>query len=249
MKYVLAGALAALFSAGNAAAAEGLRIESEAQFVRDYGDRIEQIGPGVYLIVGGELAGKTVSLGEAGLSYDIDVKRGQLMGSSRGKAQTRATIRQMENVRARFKQLRAYQAIDAGARKAASGSFPCVYWSGGRATWYNGFAQVNATTEFYLNNSGGGFNWYYARASASASGYVIKPFNVPTSFSLSANVIAKNLFTGQVVQTNVPGLSSAGASTGYVYSGPEFSHNLYALASVNGIGNCFGYVSISDTMQ
>lgn len=42
---------------------------------------------------------------------------------------------------------------------------------------------------------------------------------------------------------------SASASTGYVYSGPAFSHNLTAKAAVYGMGNCFGYVSISDTMQ
>ena len=250
MKRILATTLAGLVLAGNAMAADGLRIESEAQFMRDYGDRIEQVGPGVYLIVAGELAGKTVSMGEAGLDYDIGVQRAQLAGSSRSKAQTRALIRQMERIRARFKELHKHEAADAGVKKAVSGSFPCYYYgSDGRTIRYSGTAQVNATTEFYLDNGGGGLNFYYARASATASGYVFRPGGVPVSVTLVANVLARNLYTGQLVQKNYPGTSSASATTGYVYSGPAFSHNISANASINGAGDCYGYVSVSDAMQ
>lgn len=248
MKSILAAALASLVFAGNAMAADGLRIESEAQFVRDYGDRIEQIGPGVYLIVAGELAGKTVSIGEAGLAYDISVQRGQLTGSRRVKTQTQALIRQMEGVRARYAKLHAHQAADTSTRKATAGSFPCFYSSGSNSVWYYGYAQVNATTELYLDNGGGGLNFYYARASASASGYVSRPFGVPNTISLSVWARAENKDTGQVVQRNTVGISSAGISTGYVYSGPAFGHNLSASASVSGAGYCFGYISISDSM-
>ena len=254
MKSILTATLASLVLtghvfAGDAMAADGLRIESEAQFVRDYGDRIEQVSPGVYLIVDGELAGKTVSIGEAGLAYDISVQREQLASSRRTKTQTQALIRQMEGVRARYAELHAHQAADTSMRKAASGSFPCHYSSGANSVWYNGYAQVNATTELYLDTGGGGLNYYYARASAGATGFVSPPAGVPPFASVSASALAKNLYTGQTVHRTRAGVYSAGTSTGYVYSGPEFSHNLIAQASVYGIGNCFGYVSISDAMQ
>lgn len=249
MKSVLAVTLAGLVFAGNAMAADGLRIESEAQFVRDYGDRIEQIGPGVYLIVAGELAGKTVSIGEAGLAYDISVQRGQLTGSSRSKAQTRALIRQMEGVRMRYKELHAHQASDVGTKNSYSGTFRCVYRSGGMYASYNGYAMVEASTELYLDNGGGGLNWYYARASANASGYVFPPHYVPPSFSVNAGAHAENRDTGQVSQRSASGINSVSTATDYVYSGPVFSHNLFAVATVSGTGNCYGYVSISDTMQ
>lgn len=249
MKRTLTAALATLVFAGNALATDGLRIESEAQFVRDYSDNIEQVGPGVYLIIAGKLAGKTVSIGEAGLAYDIRVQRGQLNGSGRVKTQAQTSLREMEGVRARYKQLHALQATDAGTKKAASGSLPCYYYPfNGNPIWYYGYAQVYATTELYLDNGGGGLNYYYARASASAAGNVFPPYNVPTSLSMNVSARAENRDTGQVVQYSGVGYTSAGVGTGYVYSGPAFGHNLFAVATVNGIGNCFGYVSISDSM-
>lgn len=248
MKNILAAALASLVFAGTAIAADGLKIESEAQFARDYGDKIEQISPGVYLIVAGDLAGKTVSIGEAGLEYDLGVQRAQLTGSSRSKAQTRALIRQMEGVRVRYATARAQLATDVGTRKAASAALSCVYSYNGQVTYYSGSAQVNATTGLYLDNGGGGFNYYYARASASATANVYKPFNVPASITNNRLVRAENLNTGQVIQkTGIPGTNGT-TSTGYVYSGPAFSHNLSAFAAVSGSGDCFGYVSISDAM-
>lgn len=249
MKNLLAAGLASLVFAGGAMAANGVRIESEAQFVRDYSDSIEQVGPGVYLFVSGKLAGKTVSIGEAGLDYDIGVQRAQLTGSSHSKAQTRTLIRQMEAVRARYATVRAHLAEEANTRKAASAALNCVYFSpDGHVTRYGGSAQVNATTEFYLDNGGGGLNYYYARASASATANVYRPFQVPASITNSRLARAENLNTGQIIQkTGIPGTNGT-TSTGYVYSGPAFSHSLSAYAAVSGSGDCFGYVSISDAM-
>ncbi len=249
MKSILAATLASIVLTGSAMAAEGLKIESEAQFARDYGDKIEQISPGVYLIVAGDLAGKTVSIGEAGLDYDLGVQRAQLNGSSRSKAQTRALIRQMEGARARYATARAQLATDVGTRKAASAALSCVYYSyNGQVTYYSGSAQVNATTGLYLDNGGGGLNFYYARASASATANVFRPWNVPASITNNRLVRAENFSTGQVIQkTGIPGTNGT-TSTGYVYSGPAFSHNLSAFAAVSGSGDCFGYVSISDAM-
>lgn len=256
MKISLATALTSLLIAGSALAAEpprteGLRIESEAQFVRDYGDRIEPVGPGVYLFVDGALAGKTVAIGEAGLAYDLNVQRQRLIGAGRAKArnkvETRAFILQLEAVGARYRQLHAVQGADVDARKYASGTFPCLRYLFGTLRRWNGEANVWAGAGLYLSNGGGGLNPYYAVASADASGQVISPPGVPASVSIVATVRAENQLTGQVVQQTGSGNFSAGASTGNVYSGPDFFHKLYAIATISGVGNCYGYVSISDS--
>lgn len=254
MKSILATTLASVILtgpvfAGDAMAANGLKIESEAQFVREYGDQVEQIGPGVYLIVAGKLAGKTVSIGEAGLAHDINVQRARRPADGAAKAQSRALIRQMEETRARYQELRARQTPDIGTRQFSGGSFPCFYrpWGGGNTVHYFGQAYVEATAELYMDNGGGGLNWYYARAQANASGSVFPPYSVPVSPSFHVGVHAANNDTGQVVQYSTTGYTSAGLGTGYVYSGPAFSHNLFAVATVTGIGNCYGYVSISDS--
>lgn len=249
MKNLLAASLASLVFAGSAMAADGVRIESEAQFVRDYGDSIEQVGPGVYLFVAGKLAGKTVSIGEAGLAHDINVQRSRRPADGVAKAQSRALIRQMEETRARYEELRTRQARDIGTKQYSAGSFPCYYrpWGGGNTVYYSGHAFVEATAGLYLDNGGGGLNWYYARAQANASGSVFPPYNVPVSPSFHVGVHAANNDTGQVLQYSTTGYTSAGLGTGYVYSGPAFSHNLFAVATVTGIGNCFGYVSISES--
>lgn len=249
MKNLLAAGLASLVFAGGAMAANGVRIESEAQFVRDYGDSIEQVGPGVYLFVSGKLAGKTVSIGEAGLAHDLNVQRTRRPADSAAKAQSRALIRQMEETRARYRELRTRQARDIGTKAYFASSFPCSYrpWRGGNTVYYSGYADVEATAGLYMDNGGGGLNWYYARAQANASGSVFPPFSVPVSPSFHVGVHAANNDTGQIVQYSATGYTGAGLGTGYVYSGPAFSHNLFAVATVTGIGNCFGYVSISDS--
>jgi hypothetical protein len=250
MKILPISAIAGIAFAGNALAADSLRIESEAQFVRDYGDLIEHVGPGVYQLVEGPLAGKTVALGEPGLIYDLAALRAQTPKSLRERAQIKTRIKQLEGIRARFATLRERQARDL-VKKSASGSFPCNYydWRNNRTIWYSGYAQVSATTELFLDNGGGGLNWYYARASATASGTVFRPLGVPPSLTMTAYAFAKNHYTGEAIERIAGGVTSTGVTTGYVYSGPEFSHNLTATATLSGSGHCFGYVSISDAMQ
>ncbi len=257
MKTLLAGTIASLMLAGNAVAADGakkdgFRIESEAQFVRDYGDQIEQVGPGVYQIVKGKLAGKTVSIGEAGLQYDLSERRARVATTARsGKAKVGndAILRRLEGVQARYDELRTASTGDVGTRLASSGSFTCRYWNFPNLVWYSGYASIDATTELYLDRGNGTLNWYYARAAASAYGWVNPPFNVPASVSMWADAYVENLYTGQLVSYAAPGVWSTGVSTGYIYSGPVFSHNLRAFAAVSGVGNCLGYVSISDSMS
>jgi hypothetical protein len=58
------------------------------------------------------------------------------------------------------------------------------------------------------------------------------------------------MYTGQYLSGLQAGTFSVAAGTGaYVYSGPAFAHNLDASSSVRGIGDCFGYVAISDSMR
>jgi hypothetical protein len=75
MRFLPIAAIAGIAFAGSALATDSLRIESEAQFVRDYAGLIEQVGPGVYQIMSGDLAGKVVTIGEAGLNYDLNALR------------------------------------------------------------------------------------------------------------------------------------------------------------------------------
>jgi hypothetical protein len=250
-KTTLTAALAATLLAGQALAAdtprnETFRIESEDQFVRDYGDQVEQMGPGVYQVVKGPLAGKTVTLGEAGLAYDLAALRAQTPRSRQERMQLKTQIRRLENVRTRYAQLQALQARESGARKSASGVLPCYYRSGSTTIRYNAYVQLTATTEFYLDNGGGGLNYYYARAIATASGYTPRPHPFAFPF-LGFYAKAENLISGQVEQRSA-GSSNGGVSTGYVYSGPDFGHRMTAVATVTGGGDCFGYASLSDSL-
>jgi hypothetical protein len=255
MKILSIAAIASVAFAGNAMATDSLWIESEAQFVRDYGDQIQQIGPGVYQIISGEMTGKSVAIGEAGLNYDLSTQRSlatNMSRSSSAKANSDALIQKLEEQKARYAQLRMLMADNENAKAGASGgAISCTYRPfNGNPIWYNGYVNVFATTEFYLDRGNGTLNWYFARAGASASGYVFQPYNVPTSFSLFADAYAQNTYTGQSIGNSIGGFTSVNAGTGgYVYSGPSFSHNMDAYASVRGTGNCFGYVAISDSMR
>lgn len=254
MKTRLSTAFITLMFAGNALAADGFRIESEAQFVRDYGDQIEQVGPGVYQVVKGNLAGKTISIGEAGLEYDLHIQRAMIekaIKADRDVSKQQSMIQPLESIQQHYSQLHALSTGNISAMRSSYGSFPCVYRpiGGANPTYYSGFANVSATAELYLSDGGGGLNLYYARASAAASGSVNPPYQVPASLSISVSAYATNRLTGQTVTRQASGTYSAGTSTGYVGSGPSFGHDLYASAIVNGIGNCYGYVSISDTLQ
>ncbi len=261
MKILLAGTLATLVFVGNAAAAgapasDSFRIESEAQFNRDYGDRVERVGPGVYQVVGGELAGKVIAIGEAGLAYDLDAQRAIAADSAsprHARLAARQQIRKLEGVQARYAKFRTQNARDPrnAAAKNAFSTLACSYRpvGGSSRIYYSGYGVVTATTSLYLDRGDGQLNPYYARASASASGGVTIPAGVPLSTSLWVDAYAQNLQTGQTVTRTLSGIFSAGVSTGYVYSGAAFFHDLRAFASVTGSGNCVGYLSVSDRID
>lgn len=258
MKTLFAASIAGLMVAGNAFAADstradGFRIESEAQFVRDYGDEVDHLGPGVYQVVKGKLAGKTVAIGEAGLAYDLRTQRAmQAEAAKQGRNNTEqsAYIRYLEAEQARYATDRAQRAGNISPSVSANGSLFCIYYPYNRSSpiYYYGGASVSAATELYLDNGGGGLNFYYARASATAGASVNRPYNVPYSPAYYLHAYAINRQTNESVTRSGYGADYGSASTGYVYSGPAFGHNLYAAASVSGVGNCSGYVSISDSM-
>lgn len=65
---------------------------------------------------------------------------------------------------------------------------------------------------------------------------------------VSTFALAWNHNTGVLVQRSGYG-SSSSVSTGDVYSGPAFSHNLDASSTVEGEGDCVGYLSIDDHLN
>lgn len=265
MKSILATTLATLVLtgtafAGNAPAADGFRIQSEAQFLDDYGDQVESIGPGVYQVVKGKLAGKVIAIGEAGLAYDLAEHRSRAdrpqIGTGKGpllrggKAGSSDTVRRLEAAQARYAELARTRNGEAGTKASSYGIISCRTWGPtNQMLWYNAWASVNATTGLYMDRGDGSLNWYYSRASASADGYTYnEPFGagIFTWPLLEAYAKAENVLTGHVVQNSFLGNRTTLASTGYIYNGPEFSHNMRAFAYIQGRGDCFGYVSISD---
>lgn len=245
-------AVAALLFAGHASAADaprsdGFRIESEDQFARDYADIIERIDAGVYLVTKGALAGKTITLGESGLAYDLAALRARVPASGRERSVLQSQVKRLQRTAERFERQRSNTAT----RASRLGTISCSHynWSTRQTIWYSGTAYVSATAEYYMSNGGGGLNPYYARAAASAYGSLSAPPGVPFgSGSLSAHAVAWNRNTNVIAQQfaygNYPSVNS-----GYVYSGPEFSHNLEAFSGVEGEGDCLGYVGISAILQ
>lgn len=252
MKISLAASLASLLLAGNALAADtpkanGFRIESEGQFARDYADSVERIDAGVYLVTKGPLAGKTITMGESGLAYDLAALRARVPDSLRERAQIKSRIKRLERTAERFERRRG----DVATKASSLGSISCYHynWTTRQGTWYSGTAHVSATAEYYMSNGGGGLNYYYARAAASANGSLSAPPGVPYgSGALSAHALAWNHHTNVISQQfgygNYPNVSS-----GYVYSGPDFSHDLEAFSGVEGEGDCTGYVGIADYLR
>jgi hypothetical protein len=243
-------ALASFALAGNALATDYLHVESEAQFLRDYGHQIEQVAPGIYQMIGGPLTGKTVTIGEAGLDYDLNTQRSLLAAmpkSSPGKAEKESLIAGLEEQKTRFSRLREIASRDQEKARIST-VISCIYRPvNGSPIWYSATARLIATTEFYLDSGNGTPNRHFARAGASAFADVFTPHNVPVSTSLWADASAYNGYTGQSLGSSQTGALSVGAFTGaFIYSGPAFAHKLDAHASVRGVGNCFGYVGISD---
>lgn len=264
MKSISATALATLVLtgtafAGNAPAADGFRIQSEAQFLDNYGDQVESIAPGVYQVVKGKLAGKVIAIGEAGLAYDLAEHRARAVRPETGKGKGplmrggktagNDTVRHLEAVQARYTELALTRGNEVGTKANNAGSFSCRTL--GPRGWisYYGWGTVNATAGLYMDSGNGSFNWYYSRARAHAYGYVI---NVPSGPGILANpridayAKVENVLTGQIVQRTQYGYYSATADTDYIYEGPSFSHDMRAFAYVQGRGDCTGYVSISD---
>lgn len=250
MHRTLSIAVAALLFAGHASAAETLRIESEAQFARDYAGQTVRIAPGIYQMTQGAFAGKTITMGENGVAYQIAALRSRVPATFRERAMIQARIKRLERSQARYATLRAIQAR-ATTKASTSSVLPCFYFNPrtNSTVAYNASASVTATTEYYMSNGGGGLNPYYARASASASGFVYRPYGVPFSTgTVSIYALAWNHQTNTLVQYFNQGTSVSGG-TGYVYSGPNFSHDLEATAGVEGEGDCFGIVTITDTLR
>jgi hypothetical protein len=102
---ILFAALSLLFSSIPASAGgtpdaprEGVKIQNEAQLLRDYGHRLEKIAQGVYLGRSGPLAGKTIGIGRAGLAYDLEGLRAHDAKSARPDAQRKALIERLLRV-------------------------------------------------------------------------------------------------------------------------------------------------------
>jgi hypothetical protein len=248
MKMTRIALAAALAFAGNAVAGEGLIVQSEAQFARDNSADIQTVAPGVYRFNAGEFVGKTVSIGDAGLAYDLQLHRNRI-ANAKGKAAgaSDTIVRALEQVSREQNERK--PAGEVQTRASNSGSLTCnVYnYATNQYISFSGYAFVNADAELYLSNGGGGFNYYYARAYSDATGEVFKPSNAPNSLYLRAGAVAENRLTGQVISRVRSGYTSVDVEAGPVYSGPEFSHDLYAFSYVSGRAGCSGYVSVSDT--
>ena len=250
-KTLLTTTLAALCTLPAAAAdrpADGsLRIESEAQFARDYAARSEHLAPGVYQMTAGPLAGKVVSMGESGLAYDLAQLRATKPASLAERKLVRERIRLLETAQARYGRWHA-QRPPSQAKLTQYWIFPCGWFENGIYYGYSATANLQATTEYLIDNGSGQPNPYYARAYANAYGsvaYVPHRFGLGT---LGAYTLAWNKYSGEKVERRSGGVYVA-AGTGDVYSGPNFVHDLQATAIVLASGDCGGYASITDALK
>jgi hypothetical protein len=250
MKVLITAVLTTLAITGNALAQDGFKIESEAQFEQQYADQIEKIEPGVYLIVKGESAGNTVAIGRSGLTYDLSVHRARAIeasetGQPSGDAADR--IRKLEAALARYSELDAHLENGTADRNIVSRAFSCISYQSKFPIWYSAAATLQATQQFYVDNGSGGWNYYFARSYAGASGTVLRPFNLPFSNSgLEVEVLAQNRQTGASVRKYTYATSGYSLNTGFV-TNFNFTHSLYAEATAFGYGECFGYASVSDS--
>lgn len=252
-KTILASALATLMFCGTATAAKpippagvpanAMKVESEAQLMRDYGDRIEKVSLGVYQIVSGDMAGKTISIGDQGLAYDLAVHRARIAKAGRITGQDLGRIQRLESAANRIAQgQRATSQIS--TRLVDNGTLYCHFGGGepnAAKSLVTGYAWVSARADF-LEPIGLG---YYAGAVANAYGYVDAPSNPGNQTLIVAETSAVNYQTSQMSLDIRSGMYSASAFSS-IASGPTFSHSLSADAAVYGAGPCWGYVSVSD---
>jgi hypothetical protein len=232
----------------NAAAKDGLVVQSEEQFARDFASQAESVAPGVYRLNAGELAGKTVSIGYVGLAYDLELHRARLKktnGNTSGASHE--IVRTLERVQA--EQVASGKIGEMQIRTTKTDVLSCRARDASTDTMvtFSGRAFVNASAELYMPRGGGGLNYYYARAFSDAVGTVFKPANVIDSIFMFAGAIAENRLTGTVLSMQDSGTTDVSVAAGPVYSGPTAGHNLLAFAFVSGRGVCSGYVSVSDT--
>ena len=241
-------ALCALSAAAADRPADGsLRIESEAQFVRDYASQTERLAPGVYQMTAGPLAGKVVTMGESGLAYDLAQLRATKPASLAERRIVRERIKLLETAQARYRRWHALQARSP-AKLTQYTVFSCATYENGHYYSYYATANLQATTEYLIDNGSGQPNPYYARAYANAYGSVGYLPNHFVFGTLSAYTLAWNKYSGEKVERSSNGMNVA-AGTGDVYSGPNFVHDLQATASVLASGECAGYASISDALK
>lgn len=237
------------------APAEGarIRVENEAQFQRDYGSQAEQLAPGVYLMNEGPFAGKTVSMGISGLHHDLAVLQRRMSEGGLQPAERR-------QLRKRIGELQTL-AREHTSRQARGGILPKAQSATGISCWsydfqqrryvpYWGYAEATVTGGLYMDRGDGSLNWYYSRMYAVAVINAYPPIGVlgNTWFNASASVTNNALVTPQTV-TATPQYSAygAGAGTGWVYNGPSFGHNFSGTATASASGDCWGYLSVSDT--
>lgn len=230
-----------------------IRVENEAQFQRDYGTQAEQLAPGVYLMNEGPFAGKTVSMGISGLHHDLAVLQRRMSEGGLQPAERR-------QLRKRIGELQTL-AREHTSRQARGGILPKAQSATGISCWsydfqqrryvpYWGYAEATVTGGLYMDRGDGSLNWYYSRMYAVAVINAYPPIGVlgNTWFNASASVTNNALVTPQTV-TATPQYSAygAGAGTGWVYNGPSFGHNFSGTATASASGDCWGYLSVSDT--
>ena len=231
---------------------ERIRVESEAQFKRDYGAQAEKLAPGVYLMNTGPFAGKTVSMGVDGLAYDLAVlqaraREGGLKAGERSDVQKR--IVELETLARAYEARQVQQGFTAKAQ--LNWSISCTTYDPFQYRWhyYYGSSEVVVNGGLYLDRGDGSFNWYYARMYATALMNVNEPYNVFGNYWVYPTASVTNNLTGQTVNAPLQqyGRRSAAAATGYVYSGPSFGHDLSGTATAQAGGDCLGYLSVSDS--
>lgn len=216
-----------------------LRIESEAQFVRDNAERIERVGDGVYLFVSGSLAGRTVSIGKAGLAFDMKAIRARIETSGKASDAQRKQLSRMQQAADAFAQ-EALVPDQVETRAAAGGALTCLLFTEKGVRLLSGSAVVEVNAEFALPIRLG----YYAYADAWAFGQVdIAPFGFSQPGLVVAEASAHNVLENEDSEDIGIGPSGAQAYAA-VSSGPAFNHDVSSFARVYATGDCWGYVSL-----
>jgi hypothetical protein len=230
-----------------------IRVESEDQFLRDYGAQAERLAPGVYLMNDGPFAGKTVSMGLSGLNHDLAMLQRRMNEGGLQPAERRQLRKRIGELQTLARDQQSHQARG-GILPKAQGATSISCWSYDfqqrRYVPYWGYAEAIVTGGLYKDRGDGTFNWYYSRMYAVAVINAHPPFGVfgNSWFNASASVTNNALVTPQTV-TATPQYSGngAGAGTGWVYNGPSFVHNFSGTATASASGDCWGYLSVSDT--